>query len=345
MRAVITTENDAATLRPVDLPATSVQRARAAAVEEAGAASAVGAFVDAVAVDDVATIASFEAELAGYRGWRWSVTLAKVADDPVTISEVVMLPGPDALLAPEWVPWEQRVRPEDLGPGDLLPTAPDDERLVPAYLQSDDPAVEELAIELGLGRVRVMGREGREAIAEAWHDGPFGPDSEMAKQAPGHCVSCAFYLPLAGSLGAMFGACGNEFGPAGGRVVDLGFGCGAHSEAAAAVLHPIDIPDAVIDELLMDVHARPRGATTLAADPVAGAPDNTFAEITAAALAVITDLDPLIRALTAGPQPVAALDPAPVLAALEAGPAEHPAADPTADRASGQTSDQASDLG
>ena len=43
----------------------------------------------------------------------------------------MLLPGADALLAPEWVPWSERLRPGDLGVGDLLPTAPDDDRLVP----------------------------------------------------------------------------------------------------------------------------------------------------------------------------------------------------------------------
>lgn len=315
MNAVITTDNSAATGRPVRLADATVALTRAAAVEEAGDETAVGSLVDAVAVDEVATIASFAAELPGYRGWRWSVTVAQVGDDPATISEVVLLPGADALLAPVWVPWDQRVRPEDLGPGDLLPTPADDERLVPGYLQSEDPAVEDLATELGLGRVRVMGREGRDAIAEAWHDGPFGPDSEMARQAPGQCIDCAFYLPLAGSLGGLFGACGNEYAPASGRVVDAGYGCGAHSEAAAATVHPAEIPDAVIDELQMEVHARPRG--------VAGSTGSSVDDITgiaAAAIAAITDLDPLLRAIAAGPQPLMLAAP-PAVAALGPGDA------------------------
>ena len=31
-----------------------------------------------------------------------------------TICEVGLLPGDDALIAPDWVPWADRVRPEDL---------------------------------------------------------------------------------------------------------------------------------------------------------------------------------------------------------------------------------------
>ena len=57
-----------------------------------------------------------------------------------------------ALVAPAWVPWEERIRPGDLGPGDLLLPVEDDPRVVPAYLESDDPAVEDVAHELGVGR-------------------------------------------------------------------------------------------------------------------------------------------------------------------------------------------------
>ncbi len=81
----------------------------------------------------------------------------------------------------------------------------------------------------------------------------------MATHAPAHCASCAFYLPLAGSLGALFGACGNEFAPADGRVVDAGYGCGAHSDAAAELRAEVGAV-AVIDELRLEVHPRPEAA-------------------------------------------------------------------------------------
>ncbi|PQM44006.1 hypothetical protein C1Y40_05836 [Mycobacterium talmoniae] len=46
------------------------------------------------------------------------------------------------------------------------------------------------------------------------------------------CRDCGFFLPLAGSLGTMFGVCGNEMS-ADGHVVDCGYGCGAHSDTPA----------------------------------------------------------------------------------------------------------------
>ena len=39
-----------------------------------------------------------------------------------TVDELALLPGPDALVAPPWVPWSERLAPGDLGVGDVLPT-------------------------------------------------------------------------------------------------------------------------------------------------------------------------------------------------------------------------------
>jgi Protein of unknown function (DUF3027) len=211
----------------------SVELARAAAVEVAGE-DAVREFDELRVEDEHAVTYFFAAELPGYRGWRWAVTVAEGgADRPVTVSETVLLPGPDALVAPAWVPWQERVRAGDLGIGDLLPTEPDDPRLVPGYLMSDDPAVEEVAHEVGLGRVRVLSRLGRDQAAQRWRDGDHGPRAEMAKAAPATCGTCGFYLPVAGSLRAAFGVCGNEFAPADGAVVHAEYGCGAHSDVVA----------------------------------------------------------------------------------------------------------------
>ncbi|HYU03930.1 MAG TPA: DUF3027 domain-containing protein, partial [Jatrophihabitantaceae bacterium] len=149
----------------------------------------------------------------------------------VTVDEVVLLPGEAALLAPAWVPWSERLRPGDLGPGDLLPAEQDDWRLVPSYVASDDPAVEEVAFEVGLGRARVLAREARLDVAERWYAGDGGPETAMARNAPGRCGTCGFLLPIAGSLRAGFGVCGNEMAAADGRAVSVEHGCGAHSEA------------------------------------------------------------------------------------------------------------------
>jgi predicted RNA-binding Zn-ribbon protein involved in translation (DUF1610 family) len=105
---------------------------------------------------------------------------------------------------------------------------------VPAYLASDDLAVWPVSRELGLGRVHVLSRSGRTDAAARWQSGEFGPRSDMAHGVRLTCGTCGFYAPLAGSLGAAFGACGNEVAPADGRVVHVAYGCGAHSELDVA---------------------------------------------------------------------------------------------------------------
>ncbi|MBN9620838.1 MAG: DUF3027 domain-containing protein, partial [Actinobacteria bacterium] len=146
--------------------AAAVELAREAAVAAGG--PSVGDHLGVRAEGDRVATHAFAADLPGYVGWYWAVTVARASRARVaTVDEVVLLPGDGALLAPSWVPWQERVRPGDLSPGDLLPPpAPDDPRLAPGYLLSDDPAVEAVAFELGQGRERVLSREGRELAAE-----------------------------------------------------------------------------------------------------------------------------------------------------------------------------------
>lgn len=73
-------------------------------------AAAIGAFVEATQEDDNTTTYLFEVALKGYVGWRWSVTIFQASKrENATISEVLMVPGPDSLVAPDWVPWSERL--------------------------------------------------------------------------------------------------------------------------------------------------------------------------------------------------------------------------------------------
>ena len=112
----------------------TLELARSAAIADAGNPELVGADVS-VEIDDDGRVETylFEANLAGYKGWRWCVTIAIVdkKSEP-TICDVVVLPGPDALLAPEWVASRDRIQPGDVGVGDIVPSSLDDTRLVPS---------------------------------------------------------------------------------------------------------------------------------------------------------------------------------------------------------------------
>ncbi|MEU3292523.1 DUF3027 domain-containing protein [Streptomyces longwoodensis] len=271
---------------PDRLCAEAVDLARAAA-EEAAAPGVVGAHVGTVSEGDRVVTHFFECRELGYRGWRWAVTVARASRaKAVTLDEVVLLPGPDAVLAPEWVPWSERLRPGDMGPGDLLPTDAEDLRLEPGYTGEDEPppnsavsaemadlaeaedadvtagppaelptaprrgSIAAVAEELGMRRARVLSRYGLHTAADRWEEA-FGAKTPMAQAAPAACLSCGFLVPVGGSLGQAFGVCANEFSPADGRVVSLTYGCGGHSEAAVMPKPPRPA-DPVIDETRVD---------------------------------------------------------------------------------------------
>jgi hypothetical protein len=228
------TADPATTASPDQRCADAVDLARAVAVEVGG--TTVGEHLSVSAEDGAGdghvVTHSFASTDPAYVGWRWAVTVARAdGADEVTVDEVVLLPGGAALLAPVWVPWSERVQPGDLGPGDLLPPTQDDPRLVPAYADVDAEQLPfDLSRELGLGRPRVLSLDGRADAAERWYEGDAGPDTPVAKAAPGQCRDCGFLVPLAGALGRVFGACANAMAPDDGRVVALTHGCGAHSE-------------------------------------------------------------------------------------------------------------------
>lgn len=184
-----------------------------------------------------------------YAGWRWAVTVTRAPRSKiVTVDESVLLPGPDALLAPEWVPWHDRLLPGDVGIGDLLPASADDERLVPFVVLDGDDAVSDwfaprtdaenedagprTAAEMPVPeRSRVLSAFGRDDTADRWYSSDHGPATPVSRAAPASCVSCGFFVPLSGGLGRVFGACANSYAPDDGRVVSADHGCGAHSEA------------------------------------------------------------------------------------------------------------------
>nr|WP_269437298.1 MULTISPECIES: DUF3027 domain-containing protein [Arthrobacter] len=74
-----------------------------------------GEWIGAVPEADRLVTHRFQANRAGYRGWQWYATVARVPRGKVaTVCEVGLLPSEDSVLAPEWVPWSERLRPEDV---------------------------------------------------------------------------------------------------------------------------------------------------------------------------------------------------------------------------------------
>ncbi|GHG55705.1 hypothetical protein GCM10011331_22570 [Flavimobilis marinus] len=237
----------------------AVDLARSAAVEAAERAADVGEHLGSVVESERLVAHHFAANLGGYRGWHWTVTVARVPRGrTATVCEVALLPGDGAILAPEWLPWSERLRPGDLGPTDVLPFKADDPRLEPGYAPSGDEETDRVAIdELALARARVLSQDGIADAAQRWYDGAAGPKAPSALASAADCQTCGFLVPLQGSLGQLFGVCTNPWSPDDGRVVAYDHGCGAHSETDVEA-HPSDwpAPSHHVDELLVDVVER-----------------------------------------------------------------------------------------
>ena len=78
------------------------------AAKESAPVGGVGKFLGTV--DEEANVVSyrFQANMKQYVGWEWNVVVFQAKNADPTISEVVLLPGKDAIVAPEWVPWSER---------------------------------------------------------------------------------------------------------------------------------------------------------------------------------------------------------------------------------------------
>ena len=241
---------------------TSALEIARAAILETIPAEHIGVALDTVVEpsqdsDVVITSYTFECTSAGYPGWYWEVSVVEISGQGhPTVSEVNLLPGAVALVPAAWKPWAGRVEAGDLGVGDLLPPPENDDRLTAGFTSlgdlediSDDlAALHPVQWELGLGREKVLSTIGQERAVNRWFEKLNGPKSAMAKSAPAQCGSCGFLVAIGGSMGQVFGVCGNEFGAADGQVVATTFGCGAHSSVRQEQAAPIPVVDLVIDD-------------------------------------------------------------------------------------------------
>jgi len=55
------------------------------------------------------TTLSFAATMPGYPGWHWTVSVAELPGEAPSVLEAELLPGDGALIAPDWVPWSERL--------------------------------------------------------------------------------------------------------------------------------------------------------------------------------------------------------------------------------------------
>ena len=227
-----------------------------AALDDVADPGTVGEHLRVVADDERLVTHLFDCSQPGYRGWAWAVSISRAPDEErVTVNDVLLLPGEESIVAPQWTPYRERIQPGDLGPGDVLPPDEDDVRLAPGWSVGDHVETVDryFAREVGIGREWVLSLEGRDLAAQRWQDGDQGPDVPLAKQAPGRCHSCGFLVSLAGPLADRFGVCANGMANDDGRVVAYTHGCGAHSGARLSrSAGPQKLPPPVLDTVTVD---------------------------------------------------------------------------------------------
>jgi hypothetical protein len=99
--------------KPDAFLAAAVDVARTA-VEGIAPAEQIGEHIGARSEGDRLVTHLFESRLPGYLGWQWYAVLTRNSRSKVvTVDELGLLPSEDSILAPAWVPWAERVRPED----------------------------------------------------------------------------------------------------------------------------------------------------------------------------------------------------------------------------------------
>ena len=110
-----------------------------AALREITPAATIGEPAETTLHDDGVLTLRFQNRLSGYPGWFWTVSLAQVEDAAPTVLEVELIPGDGALIAPDWLPWAERLAEyqatqaalaaEGLATDDLVTGDEDDEDL------------------------------------------------------------------------------------------------------------------------------------------------------------------------------------------------------------------------
>lgn len=144
--------------------------ARAVAMDVADDPEQVGDVVNAIELGDNVTDFRLAADVRGYEGWQWSVTLYHDAEVGTwTVNESSLVPTDDALVPPAWVPWKDRLEPTDLAPTDSIGTDPDDPRLEGGFRKTE-PVAGATAGEDGKSAETAEQAEPAEPVAEKTQD-------------------------------------------------------------------------------------------------------------------------------------------------------------------------------
>ena len=107
----------------------ALEQAARAALETITPAGTIGSVLSSEESDGIANV-RFGSNLPGYIGWDWVASLA-VDGKSTTVLETELLAGENAIQAPDWVPWADRLREyeESIAAGieEAIVVVPDDE--------------------------------------------------------------------------------------------------------------------------------------------------------------------------------------------------------------------------
>src|SRR5690625_3970427 len=103
----------------------------------------IGAHLGVTADDERLVTHRFVAKVPGYGGWEFFATLARAPRAKnITVCETGMLPGENAIVAPDWVPWMERASEEERIRLDAIAAGEDPAKALSAagYVQEKDTA-------------------------------------------------------------------------------------------------------------------------------------------------------------------------------------------------------------
>ncbi|WP_104089152.1 DUF3027 domain-containing protein [Cryobacterium sp. N19] len=96
--------------RPTDATLLAAVELARAALLEITTDDTIGEVIGHIDEGDLVVSLLFDCLMTGYPGWRWTVSLARVDENSEPkVLETELTPGDDSLLAPEWVPWSDRL--------------------------------------------------------------------------------------------------------------------------------------------------------------------------------------------------------------------------------------------
>jgi hypothetical protein len=160
------------------------QRARDA-LAEITAAGTFGDLLSETQEDDGVYTLLFAATMGGYPGWHWTVSLAELEGEHPTVLETELMPGDGALLAPDWVPWSERL--EEYRAAQAAAGEPDESVLIDPDADDDDADDDEVELDEGIdfdesALLAVGEDEQDEPEPEADDDGPEPPAAPAVKK-------------------------------------------------------------------------------------------------------------------------------------------------------------------